>query len=120
MAVSNHFTSNCPSPSLTNVEAFAPHDCRWNRARGRKIYKSEVKEGLKIHRSVKTRLEAYHLPETANVFSVLSTLSDNSLKYIPKVRPNIPKSKGGKGGEPTMLKWEEWNVDNPVAWKWVD
>ena len=78
---------------------------RWNRGRGRKIYKSEMREGMKVHRSVKTRLEA-------------GILHDGQL-YVPKVRPHIAKSKDKKT-RPVGLSHGEWNVDEPQHWEWVD
>ncbi|KAI0078127.1 hypothetical protein K474DRAFT_1771218 [Panus rudis PR-1116 ss-1] len=91
----------------------------WNKGQGRKIFKDEMEEGLKVHRSVKTRLEA-------------GDALYNGL-YIPKVRPNLPKTKEEKAKskddkpkakkakvEPVMLTYDEWNVENPVHWDWVD
>ncbi|KAI0078129.1 hypothetical protein K474DRAFT_1706686 [Panus rudis PR-1116 ss-1] len=85
----------------------------WNKGRGRKIFKDEVDEGLKVHRSVKTRLEAGE----AFVEGV----------YIPKVRPNLPTTRTDEQEQkkkvkrdPVMLEHHQWNVDEPVHWTWVD
>jgi len=92
----------------------------WNRGRGRRIPRSEMREGLKIHRSVKTRLEASGWMKE---------------HYVPQVRPEIGRHadvNSGDGGAPhqrpgfhrrrlaRMLRWEEWNVDEPEHWTWVD
>ncbi|KAL4252467.1 hypothetical protein ABKN59_002783 [Abortiporus biennis] len=81
----------------------------WNRGRGRKIPKSEMKEGLKIHRSVKTRLEASEMLRT---------------RYVPQVRPWMKRfdEHGNKLKirDPRPLTFEEWNVDQPEHWEWVD
>lgn len=67
-----------------------------------------MREGLKIHRSVKTRLEAAErLGEV----------------YVPQVRPAIKRFDHlGKRirGEPIPLTYEQWNVDDPKHWEWVD
>lgn len=63
-------------------------------------------EGLKVHRSVKTRLEAGE--------AFVDGL------YEPKVRPNLHSKEHAPGSrEPKMLPHEEWNVDEPVHWEWV-
>lgn len=81
-----------------------------NKGRGRKIYKSEMDEGMRVHRSVKTRLEA------GKIFY--------NKHYTPQVRPHIPslaKMKSFfKGREPERLEYREWNVDEPQHWQWVD
>ncbi|THH14817.1 hypothetical protein EUX98_g9558 [Antrodiella citrinella] len=40
------------------VEDASGYTSIWNRGRGRKVPKSEMEEGIRVHRSVKTRLEA--------------------------------------------------------------
>ncbi|KAI0081423.1 hypothetical protein K474DRAFT_1656566 [Panus rudis PR-1116 ss-1] len=80
----------------------------WNRGKGRKIPRREMDEGLKIHRSVKTRLEASHRMGEP---------------YVPQVRPamRIFDSYGRKvKAEPRQLTHTEWNVDDPKQWEWVD
>ena len=78
---------------------------RWNRGQGRKIPKSEIDEGLKIHRSVKIRLE--QLGE----------------EYTPRARPNIRIARrdahGNKIKEPRSMTHYEWNTPNPAQWTWV-
>lgn len=62
-----------------------------------------MREGLKVHRSVKTRLEG-------------AALEQLLLDYAPQVRPNFP----GKHSEPTQLTREEWNIEEPAFWEWAD
>ncbi|KAH8099325.1 hypothetical protein BXZ70DRAFT_943272 [Cristinia sonorae] len=79
---------------------------QWNRGRGRKIPRLEMREGLKVHRSVKTRLEASHRLSEA---------------YVPQIRPEIKKLVDGKKvKEDRQLTHEEWNLENPKYWEWVD
>ena len=73
----------------------------WNRGKGRKIPRDEVHLDLKVHRSVKTRLEG------------IQRLG--GLAYVPHVRPHT-----GKNSEPVRLSYREWNIENPVHWTWVD
>lgn len=102
--VSFHF-SRC----LCNIHLLTSYlHHRWNRGQGRQIPRSEMKEGLKIHRSVKTRLEA-----TERL----------GIPYVPQVRPklNAVDSSGKKVKcEARSLSHEEWNVDEPVHWQWVE
>ena len=76
---------------------------RVNRGRGRKIIKKEMESGLKVHRSVKTRLEA------GPIFF--------NMHYIPRVRPRLPSN---PKGEARMLDHHEWNVDDAKHWEWVE
>jgi len=81
-----------------------------NRGRGRKIPRTEMTEGLKVHRSVKTKLEA-------------TSKFDNP--YIPQVRPNIECLDPDKGWrktktDPVQLSHAEWNVEHPQYWEWVE
>lgn len=64
-------------------------------------------EGMKVHRSVKTRLEAKILQEDL---------------YVPQVRPKIKRAgtTTDVDEEPTRLDYEEWNVDIPEHWDWVE
>lgn len=67
-----------------------------------------MNEGLKIHRSVKTRLEA-----TERL----------GIPYVPQVRPKLKvlDSNGKKVKcEARPLTHEEWNVEDPVHWQWVE
>ncbi|CAL1694110.1 unnamed protein product [Somion occarium] len=79
----------------------------WNRGQGRRIPRSEMKEGLKIHRSVKTRLEAS---------------GRLGAPYIPHVRPELKviNAEGRKVKVSRQLRHEEWNVESPVHWEWVE
>lgn len=94
------------------VGVYSTNGLRWNRGQGRKIVKDEMDEGLKVHRSVKTRLEAGE--------AFVSGL------YAPKVRPHLPSGKHAPGDlkmvsrEPKALPHGEWNVDEPVYWEWVN
>ncbi|TFK54187.1 hypothetical protein OE88DRAFT_1675662 [Heliocybe sulcata] len=75
----------------------------WNRGVGRKIHKPIMERGkVKIHRSVKTRLEAQARYHNAN-----KTL------YVPKVRPNLDGP-----GEPVALPMEAWNVEESSWFEW--
>lgn len=96
------------------VSAFFTHEAiavtdectSWNRGRGRKIPRHEMREGLKIHRSVKTRLEATHRL---------------GVDYVPQIRPEIKKYVDGKKvKEAEQLTHEDWNVDDPKYWEWAD
>ena len=67
-----------------------------------------MKEGLKIHRSVKTRLEA-----TERL----------GIPYVPQVRPKLRAVDAyGKKvkREAKQLSHEEWNVDDHVHWRWFE
>ncbi|THH27339.1 hypothetical protein EUX98_g6851 [Antrodiella citrinella] len=88
------------------VEDASGYTWIWNRGRGRKIYKSEMDEGMKVHRSVKTRLEAG------------PAFDDYEGLYWPKVRPNLPVRNEGNPANPKRLDYHEWNVDEPVHWEW--
>ena len=72
-----------------------------NFGRGRLLYGDALAQGLKIHRSVKTRLEI--LDKTGG--SV----------YCPNARM-IVKDSVGK----TNVGHSQWNVDKPDEWEWVD
>jgi hypothetical protein len=65
--------------------------CRINRGNGRKVYKDIVKRGIKVHRSVLTRIEA----------------SDNEHAYVPQIRPNI-KVRGQEEKVCRRMTQEEW------------
>lgn len=74
---------------------------RINRGRGRKIYGDARRERLKVHRSVKTRLE----------------ILDESGKsvYRPRAWFNVKKDV-----DDTTVRPGSWNVENPDQWEWVD
>ncbi|GJE93482.1 DUF2235 domain-containing protein [Phanerochaete sordida] len=82
----------------------------WNRCRGRMLAGKVIESGLRVHRSVKTRLEARGI-------RLKHTHSPGEL-YIPQVRPALPRAKGEAW--PTQLTHREWNVDVPLYWEWVD
>lgn len=76
---------------------------RSNLGRGRKIYGDAKKNGIKVHRSVKTRLEATNIR--------------GEPAYTPKAWFTFRDTSGKKSKGPI-----EWNVDtpNPKNWEWVD
>ncbi|KAI0684957.1 hypothetical protein BC835DRAFT_1386911 [Cytidiella melzeri] len=78
-----------------------------NQGRGRQIYKDEMDEGMKVHRSVKTRLEA------GKIFY-------DGHHYVPRARPSILTDREKKRMEIRNLEHHEWNVDVPEHWEWVD
>ena len=85
--------------------------CRVNQGRGRKVWKDEMDEGMKVHRSVKTRLEA------GQIF-----FDDH---YVPRVRPSVPivvhaKTRAERRRQVKELEHHEWNTDTPEHWEWVD
>lgn len=71
----------------------------WNRGKGREVYRDVVKRGVKVHRSVRTRMLAQPM--------------EGSDKYLPKVRFAI-------GGKLLRLGREKWLVDKPDYIEWVD
>ncbi|TCD62857.1 hypothetical protein EIP91_006338 [Steccherinum ochraceum] len=95
-----------PKAILQKAETGDSYHWQWNRGRGRKIPRHEMHEGLKIHRSVKTRLEASHRLEE---------------EYVPQIRPELKKFVNGKKvKEAKRLTHEDWNVEDPKYWEWVD
>jgi hypothetical protein len=73
----------------------------WNRGAGRTVYRPVMKRGMKVHRSVKTRIEALdHFGNTGH--------------YIPKIKPHLRHEK------PRQFTFEEWNTENPIQFEWVD
>lgn len=74
-----------------------------NLGRGRKIYGDAKKNGIKVHRSVKTRLE------TTNI--------RGESAYTPRAWFNVRNALGKKTKGPI-----DWNVDkpDPKLWEWVD
>ena len=64
---------------------------------------------MKVHRSVKTRLEA------GKIFA--------GEAYVPQVRPHFGSLSGSgreRKREAQRLDYRQWNVDNPKYWEWVD
>ncbi|TDL15310.1 hypothetical protein BD410DRAFT_778252 [Rickenella mellea] len=75
---------------------------RMNLGKGRKIYGNARIGGLKIHRSVKTRLEVMDKETGESVYNPLAWFQH--------------KHHGGKKLEGP----ETWNIDHPDQWEWVD
>ena len=120
-----------PSPPSLN----SAHS--WNRGQGRKIYTREMREGLKVHRSVKTRLETLAdagalshplsrgredthvrvaVPRSVYDAGAPHETERTAEVYVPQVRPKFP----GKHRAPARLSWAEWNVEVPKYWEWAD
>ncbi|KAL5495495.1 hypothetical protein ACEPAI_958 [Sanghuangporus weigelae] len=78
---------------------------RSNLGRGRKIYGDAKRDGIKVHRSVKTRLEV--LDGTKSVYKPRAWF-----KYHPTLGKKCKKVSGP----------QEWNIDEPerCLWEWVD
>ena len=70
----------------------------WNRGKGRIVYHLVMERGVKVHRSVKTRMLARGL--------------DGEL-YLPEVRFTI-------GDEVRCLTREEWLAETPEHFEWID
>lgn len=113
--------------------------CRWNRGRGRKIHKDVMAQGpIKVHRSVKTRLEARgfalahpessrsdtHVDEHevygAEEGSAGRGRSGKRELYVPQVRPWVKITEPRRDMSPVRLTHREWNVEEPTLWQWVD
>ena len=97
-------------------------------------------DSLKVHRSVKTRLEARsetlshplsrHGEDTHVEVTIPRSVYDDhddceeggqrgekkGEVYVPQVRPHF----AGKHSKPTRLSHAEWDVDVPRFWEWVD
>lgn len=72
----------------------------WNRGQGRKVYHRVMERGMKVHRSVKTRMLA-------------RGVEGNGRPYVPKVRCVID-------GEARRLTRDEWLAEQPQFFEWVD
>jgi len=72
----------------------------WNRGRGRQVYGLVMRRGMKVHRSVKTRMLA-------------QTRQGNGKPYVPKIRCMV-------NGTPRRLTREEWLAETPRYFEWVD
>ena len=72
----------------------------WNRGAGRKVYHRVMQRGMKVHRSVKTRMLA-------------RGVQGENKPYRPKIRCVI----NDKIRRPTR---EEWLADEPTFFEWVD
>ena len=76
----------------------------WNRGRGREIHRVFMDAGMRVHRSVKTRLEAKGLPDG---------------EYVPRVRPHIIID-GKDKCQIERLKYDQWTAVPVKYWEWVD
>ncbi|GJE93485.1 hypothetical protein PsYK624_096440 [Phanerochaete sordida] len=81
-----------------------------NCGRGRMLAGEVIESGLRVHRSVKTRLEARGIR--------LKHTHRRGECYVPQVRPALPRAEGE--ALPVRLGHHEWNVDVPLYWEWVD
>jgi len=73
---------------------------RWNRGKGRKVYHRVMRRGMKVHRSVKTRMMAHGV-------------EGQNGAYSPKIRCVID-------GKARRLTREEWLAQVPEFFEWVD
>lgn len=72
----------------------------WNRGKGREVYKGVMNRGIKVHRSVRTRVTA-------------SPVDGSNERYVPKIRFLID-------GKLQRLTWKEWSEETPEHFEWVD
>ena len=72
---------------------------RWNRGKGRKVYHQVMARGMKVHRSVKTRIEAFRM-------------GGGNEPYLPKIRCVID-------GETRRLSEGEWLDEDQQLFEWV-
>ena len=92
-----------------------------NRGRGRLIYGDARISKIKVHRSVKTRLEASRNAKSEKTwFSAVSQFfkKKDSELYRPNAFWKLKGADGRKKAYPTTH--EEWNVDNSQHWEWVE
>ena len=71
-----------------------------NRKKGRVLYKEVIDRGIRVHRSVKTRMEA-------------EPMAGSKKQYRPKVRFTI-------NGEVRRLTRSEWLASHPEHFEWVN
>ena len=87
--------------------------------------------GMRVHRSVKTRLETLSSSlshplsrareDTHQRVTVPASVYDaegaqrTAEVYVPQVRPKFP----GKHRQPERLSYQEWNVEVPKFWEWA-
>jgi hypothetical protein len=85
-----------------NEDTDIPWPYGWvrNRKKGRVLYKDVMDRGIRVHRSVKTRIEAEPMEGTKK-------------RYRPKIQFTIY-------GEKRRLSWEEWTAHHPKHFVWVD
>ena len=76
-----------------------PFSISWNRGEGRIVYRRVMDRGMKVHRSVRTRIEA--------------SSEDGRKEYLPLIRCSI-------NGTIRPLTREEWLAEPPVYFEWVD
>jgi len=88
------------SAEVADSNEFWAYKFVWNRGKGRRVYGIVMRRGMKVHRSVKTRM------------STRAPKGDDK-PYRPKVRCVID-------GEPRRLTREEWLADEPKFFEWVD
>jgi hypothetical protein len=86
---------------VNKCESESSYTWLWNRGQGRKVPRSEFKEGLKIHRSVLSRIEA------------------SGGSYVPKIRPTLERE-GVTFNKDKPLSYEQWNQKEPEFWQWVE
>ena len=72
----------------------------WNRGKSRIVHRQVMERGMKVHRSVKTRM--------------LAVCNEGEKQYRPKIRCEIAK---GEIRRPTR---GEWLAEEPTFFKWVD
>jgi len=90
---------------IDGSDSFWAYKVAWNKGDGRRVFHPVMRRGMKVHRSVKTRLESLDKHGQRGT-------------YVPKVRPFI-KGEKKKGGS-RMLTIEEWLAENPKHFEWVD
>ena len=71
----------------------------WNRGKSRIVYRKVMGRGMKVHRSVRTRM--------------LAVGNEGEKQYRPKIRCEIE----GKIRRP---KRDEWLAEKPTFFEWVD
>ncbi|KAF9644019.1 hypothetical protein BDM02DRAFT_3122619 [Thelephora ganbajun] len=76
------------------------HRLVWNRGKGRVVYRRVMERGIKVHRSVRTRMLA-------------RGKEGKNKPYLPKIRCMID-------GEARRLTREEWLAEEPSYFEWVD
>lgn len=77
---------------------------------------------FKVHRSVKTRLEAGGIPSTPSDLQNSDINAGAGIRelYVPQVRPWKKASETRRRRLHARLTHPEWNVENPTLWEWVD
>jgi len=99
-------TNSCeyPPPSVTchrrRTTSLILLPVSWNRGKGRKVYQLVMQRGMKVHRSVRTRMLA-------------RGMEGENRPYLPKIRCVID-------GVPRCLTREEWLAEDPMHFEWAD